>query len=611
MNAFWLRHASANLLDFSYIMSPTSLADLPPELLDLIVAHLPTASALCNLGATSKSLSAFVDKDAWQTFNRSRFPSLLHHASSSHRETARSLTALSRAWDRRALVARHAEPRGSTRAYPGGQAVERWQRPRGQTIGFTPQLDIYEEVGSWWRDRKETLAFSAGAEVCVRKKQRIDGKEDVRWITYRPLSAREGRDDVTALHLLRPKEGAEASPPQQLIAGTANGDLRLISLPGDGTSDGGGPIAYFTTQGHPVRSSSLLERGSEVSLLAAALGDSRIGVYAVDADPSKIEPSSAVEIPRPQSLPGHRTKHQRIWSTRFLSPHHVATGIGPSEEPIHIYSLTSSGLDPTASRKISLQNTSLDISRLDPAAPTHPNLKAKSSVYPICPLTDNVFLSGAYDSIIRLHDLRSPRDVEKIYSDPTDDSAIYSLLAHGHETLVAGTSRHSLLKIFDLRLGMKNYSYLPTGPAEASKDWNLFLRDSSAAAAATNTRSGYRGSSRSSQESSVYTLASSPISPNIYAGLSSSVLSLSLTETLHPHPDPAFFDPMHAEPDTKRGRREEAQRDREVMDLAMYDQDAQQMKLWTQKPISEALRGERVTGGAWDERWRVSGAGVA
>ncbi|KAK5724041.1 hypothetical protein LTR17_013703 [Elasticomyces elasticus] len=598
-------------------MAPTTtLTDLPPELLLDITSYLPTARSLSQFGKASKNLHAFVEKDAWQTFNRTRFPSLQYDGHASHKDAARTLTTLSIAWERRAFTARYVEPTGEIHAYPGDKRVERWKRPKGQTIGFTPQLDVYEDVGTRWRHRDETLAFSAGAEVCVRKKSRRNGKESVKWMTYRPLSAYEGRDDVTTLHLLRSEDEN-----QRLVTGTANGDLRLFSLPG---TAGDVPMTFFTTQGLPVRSSTLLQQSSSAPLLAASLGDTRLSLYTVDSSQSKIAQSSSIEIhPPPMSNDEKRKRLQRIWSTQFLSPQKLAVGIGPSSQPLHIYDLTPSELHKQPSRKFGLQNIDLTLSRLDLSPPTpEPSKKPSTSIYPIVPLPPSttasgsegsVFLSGAYDSTIRLHDLRSPHDISQSYTDPTDDSAIYSLLPRGQEQVIAGTSRHSLLKVFDLRLGAKCYSYLDTTTGttvDVERDCNIFLKphhntSSSTAGGRRGTGSYY---SRSTHDSSVYSLASSsPSSPFLYAGVENAVLELGFTSALDRHQDPAFFQPW-------KERRVGNGNEGLDLNLAMYDQTAGNVKLFTQRSVGETrrLNGYTLddpTVEGLDERWRVGGGG--
>ncbi|KAL1583142.1 hypothetical protein WHR41_07931 [Cladosporium halotolerans] len=609
-------------------MPTTALTDLPPELLDHITTYLPTANSLANLSRTSKTLHTFVETNAWRTFADQRFPSLCPHSSRSWKLTARSLTSLSRAWDRRAFVARYIEPHGDITSFPGRKKVERWKRPRGQTIGFTPHLDVYEQDLTRG-GKREVLAYSAGAEVCVRIREWRVGRlgkegEKVRWRTYRPLSAYEGRDDITTVHLLRPK-GEELDV--RVVTGTANGDLQVLRLlEGEGEDV---EKAYLTTQGQAVRSSSLLQQEGRPGLLAAEVGDSKICLYPLQDGQHKIAPSSQIDIKSAALENGNvLSKAYRPWSTNFLSESHLAVGLGPSEEPIHIYTVTPSGLSNEHVRKFTLASDTDFDDRSDEIAPGGVARKPLSSVYPIAPLPPSsatsthdsqTFLSGAYDGIVRLHDLRSPRDVEATYTDPTDDSAIYSLLPHGRESLLVGSNRHNLLKVFDLRLGAKCYSYLAAQPSAAapppSSDWSLFLKPhaSSSFSAHSNSHSQPWGQRpRRAPESSVYTLASaSPTSPHVFAGIENNVVEMAFADVRDGHPDPSYFRPWRGA--GKKGKGGDCAdwngwRAREVIDLACVEQRAD-VRLCVQRGLGDGVgegQGEGVEGLDW--RWRRGGS---
>ena len=628
-----------------------SLTDLPPELLEHITNYLPTASAIAGLGRTSKRLHTWVEKDAWKTFARNAFPSLCPQGTlPSYTGTTRTLTTLSKAWDKRAFVARYVEPQGQITSYPSGKQLDRWKPPRGQTIGFTPQLDVFEEIGPRWEDRKETLAFSAGAEICIRETER-GTEESVRWLSYRPHSAFEGRDDVTTLHLLRPEEGrTDASV--NFISGTANGDLQMISLPDALCPNQNVSISYFATQGLKVRSSSILRTPDQPTLLAANLDDTKVALYTVDSNHAKIAPTSQIEIHPPLRADGNPAPNHRAWSTALLSPTTLAVGVGPSEDPLHIYSIVESGLSQRPTRKFRLHD---NLETLDTSVRIHQSKPPISSIYTVVPLPPSiashdqgqVFLSGAYDGIVRLHDLRSPRDAEQTYIDPADDSAVYSILPRGREKLMVGTSRHNLLKVFDVRMGMKCYSYQdihtsqsPNTGSEAcdpESDYNIFLRNN-------NTSFTSRGSNWSqgrnrSADSSVYSLASpSAHSPYVYAGVESAVYGIAFTEALDPFPDPTFFQPWSAqtEPqdDSSRPARQQDNdfvnskfkaehvgtkassrtfEAKDVLGLAMYDQGAN-MKLCVQRSLWETWRAgsprrrNRFAQGRLDERWKSAAA---
>lgn len=611
-------------------MAPTALTDLPPELLDHITTYLPTANSLANLSRTSKSLHTFVEKNAWRIFADLHFPSLSPQDSSSWKLTTRTLTGQSRAWDRRAFVARYTEPHGNITTFPGKAKTERWKRPKGQTIGFTPHLDVYEQERSSGR-RREVLAYSAGAEVCVRRREwkiGSNGKENERssWRTYRPLSAYEGRDDITTLQLLRPEGEYEAL---RIITGTANGDLQVLTLPADDSEEQDVVKSYLVTQGQPVRSSSLLQKHDHSRLLAAELGDSRICLYPIDVGKPKILPSCQLDIKASALENGDvLSKAYRPWSTNFLSETNLAVGLGPSEQPIHVYTLTPSGLSNDHVRKFGLSSSSELEDRSDEIAPGGVAKPPMSSVYPIASLPpssavsathDNpIFLSGAYDGVVRLHDMRSPRDVEGTYVDPTDDSAIYSLLPRGREKLLVGSNRHNLLKIFDLRLGSKCYSYLDAQPSGtvsteivSNRDWSLFLKPHSASANAPHGQ-GQSWRARRAAESSIYSIASpSATSPHVYAGIENNVVELAFTDVLDPHPDPSYFRPWKIGVNGKGEQEWNGWKPKEVIDLACYDQRAD-MRLCAQRSMSEMARSggkpfeDAIPG--LDERWRVGGS---
>src|ERR1700712_2131165 len=82
---------------------------LPPEILSLILTDLPSANDVRSLSLCNRTLHRFVQAEGWRIFNKSRFPSIFPAIppASSHAEASQALTAHSRAWDRKALLARY------------------------------------------------------------------------------------------------------------------------------------------------------------------------------------------------------------------------------------------------------------------------------------------------------------------------------------------------------------------------------------------------------------------------------------------------------------------------------------------------------------------------
>lgn len=612
------------------------LSDLPPELLDHIIEHSP-ASSVGHLSQTSRSLHYHVEKEGWKTFNKTQFPSLSYPPY--WRDAAHSLTTLSRNWHRRAFTAQYLEPTGDINALPSRQQLKKWKRPRGQTMGFQPAIDSYEEfIGNSWTDRREVVAWSAGAELVVRVRVRdASTKESFRtaspedrrnqyeangmrtnWWTYKPFSSVEGRDDITSVKIVRTGEHGDGSKStsrnDQIIIGTANGDLQLLEIPGDGKSTL--IQTYYVTNGLPVRSISLStgfpQPGSRQQI-AVNLSDSTIALYDVDSSKSKLAPLCELN-----AIPDGK-RGCRIWSTKFLDSKRIAVGLGPSIEPVNVFEVRPEGINPQPVRKIGLSG---DMDTLGP-------VKA-SSIYPIEPLVDangttgdgNIFLSGGYDGAVRLHDLRSSSPFVSMYRDPTDDAAIYSLLSRGRDRIVAGTSRHSLLKMFDLRVsGGSQYKWVDlsnTNHADtsggATGDWNLFI----------NPRDRYANESwrgpnswmRRSAEGSVYSLSSpSPTSPFIFVGVENAVVEFNFSSVLDKHPDPIFTAGQDINTTQGAGRHKGQAKKKisyfgnknDILNLAMYSQGTdgskEAMKLRTQMSVDETFtQGKGLPG--LDERWK-------
>ena len=391
-----------NAIAFRRLVRFAMLDQLPTELLDQIVTSLPTARSISNLSQSSRSLHTFVEKEGWRAFASARFPNLDYPPY--WRDASHALTTLSRNWDRRAFLSSYLEPAGDIRSVPGFGQVKQWRRPKGQTMGFRPAIDCFEEVvGNRWIDRREVLAWSAGAELLVRVKTReSEGDEKgssgtaagydrhgnrVVWWTYKPPGSMEGKDDITSINLLgsRLEDSGDSgsSKVDRVIVGTENGDLKLLDVP----SLENVVRTRFETRGRPVRSTTVVD-----SMLVANLSDTGLTLYPIDVDQTETSPISDINA-IPQAKRG-----SRIWRTKFLDKQHLAVGLGPSVEPLHVFEVRPDGLTPEPIRKFGLTEDLDD--RLDSVG----TVKPTSSIYTIEPLTPShgqLFLSGGYDGVIR------------------------------------------------------------------------------------------------------------------------------------------------------------------------------------------------------------------
>jgi WD40 repeat protein len=621
-------------------MASASLSALPNELLSLVTSHLEHAKDVRNLALSSKRLNEFTRLDGWKAFLKGRFG--LPGLDSDARNAVHGLTTLYRNWNRKALLARYVEPSQITTNLNTWETT-RWRGPQGQTMGYQPSIDSYEEMCGSWSDRREVLAWSAGTHIALRVREtgskaakiwaqeHEDGlfdqhKHTASWYSYQIPQGREGRDDITALKLLRPYQKPEAS--ESIAFGTASGDLSVMSVdPGTQKRK----VQDYSTNHRSVGSLSISP--SDSPLIAAILGDTSLALYPVDHDAEEENELQSLGEVDPVIL---GARGGRLWSCNFISHNRVAVGMGPTYEPIQIYEVTPSGFTPEPIRKFSLD------AKFWAGARNGTNIRTNSSVYPIVPLPDSsdgtsfsgdLFLSGGYDGIIRLHDMRSPNAFETMYWDVTNDSTVYSLATQGLERVVVGTSMHSMLKVFDLRLsGSHAYHHIPLptskprnkpkngdyagskivsdainnlGTTPVSGGWNLFLSPRNRPRATRGPRS---------EDSPVYSLSiPSPTSPSLYAGVEGAVLSLDFVSIADKHPDPIFAPAIqHFQGSNTIDIKSTYNPFDEVLNLGMYEQGNEQvlgMQLIVQDGVGMGVknnveRRDLARFRSLDERWK-------
>ena len=229
-----------------------ALDTLPNEILSLITNHLERPRDLLYLSLVSRRLREFAKLDGWKALLKGRFG--LGGLDPDAYNAVHGLTTLCRNWDRRGLIARYLEPTEKTMSMNTWQA-ERWRGPQGQTMGYQPSIDSYEEMYGSWGERREVLAWSAGTQVVLRTKETGADIEKIRkreegldptsdqtwaynafkhlntWFTYKIPDSFEGRDDITKMKLLRPHQRDLAF--EEIVFGTASGQLSLLSVSAD------------------------------------------------------------------------------------------------------------------------------------------------------------------------------------------------------------------------------------------------------------------------------------------------------------------------------------------------------------------------------------------
>ncbi|KAF2488459.1 hypothetical protein BU16DRAFT_520608 [Lophium mytilinum] len=621
------------------------LDKLPFELLSHIHTYLDTAQAVAHLSVTCRRLHTFSAKEGWKIFLRTRFPSLSTPSQpNDYKEVAHGLTTLSRNWDRKGFVARYLEPAGSITSLPTWEQVPRWQHKDGQTIGYQPCIDSYEEWTSGdWSSRKQVLTWCAGTELLVRVKKTgrdTQGFYDTAspndrnfyfdqykhltsWFRYGIPGGMEGRDDITSLEVIRPYQKAPgADHVESVVFATANGVLQRLNIGLDGGRTSS--VQSYTTDGIMIHCTSLSPSTSPI--LATDSGVSGIALYPMHQE-NQTESLSAFSqidlLPEVVTLKGFS-----IWGLNFLSENKLGVGVGPSTESFRIFEVSSAGLVKEPIRSYQFDRPE-DSHRLD-SLPRGPIEVSTYSIIPLPPSSQGgrdsgeVFLTGDTSGTIRLHDLRSPSSSECSYWDTANDSAIYSLQTQGRERIIAGTGRHTTVMVYDLRVsGGRSYYNIEVPPttqrhhkarnpratrpkmekkSDAHYNWNVFLNPRGVNQfRAQNSR---RSHNRYERDSPVYTLSlPSPSSPTLFAGVEDAVIQLDFTAILDVHPDPFFASTLER---TQRGEinvKKSWNPRGDVMNFGMYDktdQTAFGMNLWVQAGVGHY----QGTAPGLDDRWR-------
>lgn len=551
------------------------LSNLPLEILYQIFADLPSARDLRNLSLCCHALYDAVKLGGWRDFVKRRFPSFCSEVTPNTNalEAVKGLVALSRSWDRKALIARDLPSVSMIMRGPDPYLFPRQRnRPRnsGQTMGFIPVIDSFEEmVGGDWSRRKELVVWAAGTKLafrCETKNESVkeynpynvrpDGLEkQPRWGVYHDATYTEGRDDFTALKLIIRSGQAiqiqDGMPYFSVLVGTASGNLSVLDITPRPYSTS--ELSYDqkrTLQTNDISTIRSTDLSSSQPFVLSAAANGVVKIFDISGNTDTIIPSSSLNI----------TSFGHLWMARFLSEEIIAVGTGKSTAPLQAYSLTPTGIVEIPLRVWGADDNSaiLDLSRNLPV----------SSVTSILPLpsssssdaSSNFFLSGRTDGTIKLHDLRSPQNVDAEYFDPIDNSTVYSLVSKGRERIVACASRNTLLKFFDLRMtGGRNYSYT-TGLRGVHRQqsqktpelsgWSVFVHPPNPNSqqhrfgTPTMLRRNQNWNTQANRQdlmSPTYSISTpSLVSPTLYTGLTERIVQIDIVDLFDRFPDPVY-----------------------------------------------------------------------
>lgn len=271
------------------------------------------------------------------------------------------------------------------------------------------------------------------------------------------IHARDSRRDVSALCFLPPSsssssgagDGREAADSgRTLLVGRADGLVQRLQLSADGRTLT--PTAQYD---HPASGVLALSCVGDLAVTAARNGT-----------------ISFLSVRAPWAVPSRMQVQSKPWAVH-LSPGREMLAVGTvGPHPLNVYSITPSG--PSA----------------HPTALAGPG--RQSAVYGICQAppgslsgscSSQVLVSGWYDGVTRIHDLRQKGRAGAVLAlhDPWDDSPVYSVTAGGGGgvTVAAGSSRHGIVRLWDVRQPKAGWSAFSPGK-DASPVYALVMEAS-------------------------------------------------------------------------------------------------------------------------------------
>lgn len=592
------------------------LDQLPNEVIIKIASFLPTACSVINFSLTNQRLHAQISADElaiFRSFVKQNFPTI--RTPPYWKEAACILTTRSRAWHRRAFVAKALES-PTDRLNP-----LYYERARGPSIGYAPVIDSYEEwYGSRWIEKREVLVWGAAGRLVMR----INERDSTKWHTHRVRNDHLPQNDILDVRLLRPKQ-RKAQAGEEVILRRANNQISKLEL--DPQANEIQDRTLFDTMGLAAECMDV-SHGSKP--LVAVCNPESIQVFDGTAREQIAEPVSTMVIT--QNL---MHKHRKRCAA-FLDDERFAIGVqyveGQAVAPIHIYRIKPDGSTSFPEHCLpSCSGNSSFVSRIRTNANTIVPLDDLSSLKG---RAGEVFLSGWSDGIIRLFDVRAPNHYTIEFQDGVDDGQILSLLPIGHERFLAGSVQNACLKTFDLRMpGAKVYSYLDAGssppaisdahhatlsnkPSQSlqhgpvdeaiSRQLNIFL----AIRVQCPMRlwqplpkqqfthlPRYRGA--------VYSLsAPSPASPTVYAGVENHIIQLDFVST--DDLQLGRLKMLGFEADLGKGSQEQ------ILNLSCYErprtghESTDTVLLRNQVSWNRSRLEDGSTEDGWDERWRLA-----
>ncbi|KAK3384286.1 hypothetical protein B0T24DRAFT_79082 [Lasiosphaeria ovina] len=424
------------------------LADLPNEILLLVLANLESARDMRSVALACRRLHQLVRDEGWRVFVKTGFSSMSvpesRKGQHNWRQLAESLTWQSRCWDRRALQFQSFVPVSAPRQHASRRAL------------FQPVLDASFDPDT----QEELVVWGAGETVVARyRERRAWGRPaKIAWLRSegKDFGLVAGHDDVRAIAIAR-HYGAHPGG-RAILTGRDNGELALLSAepgrfgerlakfsPAFSSEEAiSGTRPEESTDQDTVNSLDVTYSGSG-SLVAAATR-STVLVYKLPEDGStQVAPSATYDLAKEAFNSSSTQLCRAVWMGQGDV---LALALKGDKENLRYMTITPSGWtylstakNPEVEKQFSTRNSNICPNSLQPV---HPQAWNKGGT--------SLLLSAWRDGTCRLQDIRTSSPFDAVYQDNIDPWAdMEALMVYGTERFVGGGMNGATVKVFDFR----------------------------------------------------------------------------------------------------------------------------------------------------------------
>jgi len=282
--------------------------------------------------------------------------------------------------------------------------------------------------------------------------------------SYRLSHPDAPRSDITSL-ACAPDGGSDRT----LFVGFENGELERIRIPPCNPGQVDIPIGGG---GASARTSFRYHNGELIEALVVS-GDSLLSMSS-NGKAALLDLSS----PNP-SVPHMIDLDTRAWSallsTTTASAPFAAFGTS-SDTPLTIHAITPTSISPTPTTTLRASEIQSDGDYERPTA-----VYGIASAPPASPwgASDQIIVSGWFDGLVRVHDMRASHVPSLTFADPWSFEPIYAVACGGGggAHIAAGSARHSVVAFWDVRAATRGWSVHAPGN-DVSPVYSIILESS-------------------------------------------------------------------------------------------------------------------------------------